>query len=229
MEHISPLIQTILWVGLIVWLAHRFHEPIYSLLTALHTRIEAGSTIKAGPFELSDKFQPQTLLQQKEKLDAEVHEAVEAEVDEPALPQPSPNKVKSRFIIAEELALRAIEAEFGTPLRRHVAAGPDMIFDAVFMAEHALHIVEVKYVVRMKNAHSIIRKHLDSLSQFLQRSGWKNVKIVFVLVFEYQSDLNAEVSQFERIAASYPMRIVFRCYPMSQLRAQFGVSDADEI
>jgi len=52
MEHISSLIQTVLWVGLIGGIVWRFNKPIYELLSALYSRIEAGSTIKAGPFEL---------------------------------------------------------------------------------------------------------------------------------------------------------------------------------
>src|SRR5436309_3289517 len=58
MDHIAPLIQTALWTGLIAGIVWRFHLAIHGLLTALQKRVETGSTLKAGPFELIDRLHP---------------------------------------------------------------------------------------------------------------------------------------------------------------------------
>ncbi len=56
MEHISPLIQTVLWVGLVAAIVWRFHIPIYGILAALQKRVESGASVKAGPFEISERL-----------------------------------------------------------------------------------------------------------------------------------------------------------------------------
>jgi len=51
MEKWAPVIETGLGVGLVVWLALRYHKPIHGILAALQKRIESGSAVKAGPIE----------------------------------------------------------------------------------------------------------------------------------------------------------------------------------
>jgi len=58
MEHIAPLIQTLLWVSLVGAIVWRFHRSIEEILSALHKRIDGGSNVKAGWFELTDQFRP---------------------------------------------------------------------------------------------------------------------------------------------------------------------------
>jgi len=228
MQYIAPLLQTLLWVGLIAAIVFRFHRPIDALLTALHKRVEGGSTIKAGPFELSDQFKPQDPMQQKQKAETEMQEMLQIEQQNvPVVGQPPPPEVKSRFFAAEDLALRAIQAEFQQPLKRQVTAGPDMDFDGVFTADRQLHIVEVKYVVREKNVQTTIRRTLESFARFLQRTRWHNVKVLVAIVVEYPVDLAALKSRLEEMAGASSIPVVFRCYSMSELREQFGIPNSN--
>ena len=111
MEHIAPLIQTILWVGFIGTIFWRFHTPIYGLLMALQKRVETGSSVRAGPFEITDQLKPQDPKTQKEKTAVEVEEALQAESQLPqAVSSPTEciASVQARYFQAEDLVLRAI-------------------------------------------------------------------------------------------------------------------------
>ena len=122
-------------------------------------------------------------MQQKQKAESEVQEILQIEQrDLPEIGQVPPPEYKSRFFAAEDLALRAIQAEFQQPIKRQVTAGPDMDFDGVFTADHQLHIVEVKYVVREKNVEASIQRTLESFARFLDRTRWHNVKVIVAIV-----------------------------------------------
>lgn len=47
-----PLLQTLSWIGLIVFSAHRFSAHLERLFEAIRKRIQSGSSFKAGPIEL---------------------------------------------------------------------------------------------------------------------------------------------------------------------------------
>ena len=149
MEHIAPLIQTVLWVGLIAGIVWRFHAPIYGLLVALQKRIETGSNVKAGPFEISDQLKPQDPASQKEKAAVETQEVLEAQ--EKLSPAAAPaisisTSIQARYFQAEDMVLRAIQAEYGAPINRQVTAGRDSGFDGLFITSGRTNVVEVKYI-----------------------------------------------------------------------------------
>lgn len=49
-----PLLQTIAWIGLIVYGAKKFSTQLQGLFKAIQTRIQSGSSFKAGPVELGE-------------------------------------------------------------------------------------------------------------------------------------------------------------------------------
>ncbi len=49
-----PLIETILWIGLIVWLITYFQKEFRAFLDALKDRLKAGSSIKVGSIEIGE-------------------------------------------------------------------------------------------------------------------------------------------------------------------------------
>ncbi|MBI5674056.1 MAG: hypothetical protein HZC50_12650 [Nitrospirae bacterium] len=52
MKEWLSLVETLAWVGLVGYVLYRFGTYIEGLLEAFRSRIESGSPIKAGPFEL---------------------------------------------------------------------------------------------------------------------------------------------------------------------------------
>src|SRR6266516_3225790 len=75
MEAWIPFFQTLLWILFIVGVLWKFNTQAIALLDAIKTRIEKGSSVKAGLFELGQDLKPQEPEQQKKRLDDEVRQA----------------------------------------------------------------------------------------------------------------------------------------------------------
>jgi hypothetical protein len=54
MNYWIPLLQTLCWIALIVWLVCHFNREVGAILASVQKRIDRGSSIKAGPFELGE-------------------------------------------------------------------------------------------------------------------------------------------------------------------------------
>ena len=225
MEHIAPLIQTILWVALIAGVVWRFHAPIHGLLTALQKRVEAGSNIKAGPFELTDQLKPQDPVLQKAKVATENQEVLQAEhALLPAVESVSQRSatVQARYFQAEDLVLRAIQAEYGAPVSRQVTAGRDDGFDGLFVAAGRTTVVEVKYVSGDGPGHRF-QSTIKRITESIQRYGWKNPQIVLALVFERSEDIARSRERLSLMFAKNPVPVIVRCFTIAELQAQFGL------
>lgn len=235
MEHIARILEAVLWVGLFGGIVWRFHRRIDGLLTALQKRIESGSSIKAGPFELSD-LRPLDPLSQRQKATGEIQEVLQAD---PEIIPPHPGNaaqapprrnadLQARVFQAEDLALRAIQAEYGTTVSRHVTAGADMGFDGAFVAGGRLNIVEVKYA-RSSKSVSRLRATLERLVDAVTRYNWKNVHILLAVVFETSGDLAEGCHALRGLASSIDLPVTVRCYSYPELLAQFGATVEEDI
>ncbi|MDO9198450.1 hypothetical protein [Rhodoferax sp.] len=230
MEHIAPLIQTVLWVGLIAGIVWRFHAPIYGLLVALQKRIETGSNVKAGPFEITDQLKPQDPISQKQKAAVEIQEVVESE-DQVATTMNSmadrTTVIQARYFQAEDLVLRAIQAEYGAPLNRQVTAGRDSGFDGLFVSGGRTNVVEVKYIAG-KGQYPKIKPAIQRLTEAIQQYGWPNSQIILALVFEHEDDVKHSKELLSSAFAQNVVPVVVRVFTMVQLKAQFGVGEQNE-
>jgi hypothetical protein len=224
MEHWGPLIQTVLWVGLIGSALWFFYKPLYGLLSAIQKRIEAGSGVKAGPFEISEQLKPQDTTKQREKIEFELIETLDdaqlAGIRE-AVPPQIKDAIQANYFQAEDLALRAIQADYGATINRQVTAGADMGFDGAFVVNGRLNIVEVKFV-RRPVSPAKVEADLDRISGAISRYGWRNVQIILAFVFENPEDL-ASAERLQRIAQQSTLPTTIRAYSLAQLQAQFGV------
>ncbi len=229
MEHIAPLLQTLLWVLLIGGIVLRFHTPIHGLLTALQKRIESGSNIKAGPFELSEQLRPQDPSKQREKAEIEVQEvlldAAPVQAGGPQLTPTTPAQIQARYFQVEDLALRAIQAEHGVTISRQVTAGPaDMGFDGVFTSNGRIHIVEVKYA-RSLNSLPKFKQTIERLNSTIVSYGWKNAQIILAVVFEDSIDVTKAQEMLAKVSSVSQVPLVVKCYTYAELNWKFGVSN----
>ena len=227
MQYIAPLIQTIFWVALIGAIVWRFNKPIHGLLSALQKRVEGGSNLKAGPFELIDQLRPQEPEKQKQKIEAEL---LEAAPSEPALQIESAQSVpaglktsqQAVYFQVEDLALRAIQSEYGQPMSRQLTAGSDIGFDGVFTVNGRLNIVEVKYVRDIKTI-SRIRLSLQRLVDVIAKYNWRNVQLILVVVFEHAEDVpNADISLLHSVKG-LEVPVSIRPFALKDLQKRFGV------
>ncbi len=227
MEHIAPLIQTVLWVGLIGGIVWRFHAPIHGLLTALQKRVEAGSTLKAGPFELVDQFWPQEPEKQKEKVEAELLEALPSpptpSPESPALTPPLERRNRQAiYFQAEDLALRAIQSEYGQPISRQLTAGADFGFDGVFTINGRLNIVEVKYVRDIKTIPRL-RSSLERVVDAVLKYNWRNFQLLLVVVFERDEDVPKADIPLLRTVKGLKVPVTVRPFSLPELQRRFGL------
>jgi hypothetical protein len=139
------------------------------------------------------------------------------------------NTSQSQAYLAEDLAMRTIQTEFNTPVRRQVTGGRDGGFDGVFESNGQVQIVEVKYIgsrappgetaVRIKE--SILRIQRDA-----SKYGWTSSEIILVAVFataevptEHQRAIEAMCREVGRVAP--------RFYTLGRLKRQWGMNSED--
>lgn len=225
MEHIAPLIQTVLWIGLVAGIIWRFNKPLYALLVSLQKRVESGSTIKAGPFEISQQLRPQDPMSQREKVEAEIRELLEVgPYFPPDTPSKSTKSIQSRYFQAEDLALRAVQTEYGVTISRQVTAGADRGFDGAFTLGGQLHLVEVKYSFHIIT-EQVIRASIERMVSSFERYGWRNVQFILVLVYEKPGGIVLDEEKLAEISRSYSGPIEIRKYHFGDLEREFGISD----
>ena len=233
MQYIAPLFETLLWVILVAGIVFGFRRPIHGLLSAFQSRIEAGSTLEAGPFKLGD-VKPTPPAQQRERSEAELAQIVHEQLTEPAavgvtaLPAPAePTNLRSRFFQAEELALRAVQTEFNAPINRQVSIGTGLQADGAFVQNDELHLVEVKFIVRPKNARSTIERTLAHYQRAFGATRRRTVVVVLALVYQYDTDVTRSTLEFQEIANATELRVEVRGFSLKQLQVTYGLPGDD--
>jgi hypothetical protein len=195
------------------------------LLVALQRRIEAGSNVRAGPFEITDQLRPQDPNAQREKAAAEIEEATS---DQPLtaaatnLLGRASNPITERYFQAEDLALRAIQSEYGVPMRRQVTAGRDSGFDGVFTFGEKTNVVEVKYIAP-KGKSPRMRESIHRLTKIIEQYRWQNAQIILALVFESHEDVKHQAEILSIGFSENTVPVIPRIFTMAELEAKFGM------
>jgi hypothetical protein len=227
MEHWSPLVQTTLWVLLVGGIVWRFNKPIHGLLEALQKRVESGSGVKAGPFELSAPVRPQNPAEQRSKAEAEVEELIAHAP--PVLAAPAEgalNQLKIEYLGVEDLALRAVQVAYNVPINRQVVVGRDARFDGAFVKYEALYVVEVKYMPGEPKP-SRIRQSLEQASKLLIDAGIHKATIILALVFDSSDHIAGLESMLPQLTASSAFPTDVRMFSKSKLQFDFSPGPSD--
>jgi hypothetical protein len=95
-EALAAVLPTLLWVGLIVWLAMRYDIAIRSLFASVKKRIDEGANVEFSWFKLISAVQPISEEEQRKRQEKEMEEAAGSTIgpETPASyaqPDPSPN------------------------------------------------------------------------------------------------------------------------------------------
>ncbi len=219
----APLTQTLAWITLIVALLVWFRRPIDNILESIQRRVEAGNAIRVGPLEMPE-LRPMSPEQQRKKTTEEL-EDVRASV---AL-APSPNAVDANMVAnylqAEDLALRAVQAEFDTPVMRQVQGPNGALFDAAFVKHGRLHVVEVKVYDQSVDLERLRASVAKLASVTVQMSG-DQARLLVVTVYggrDNASDVKARIREtLSRLALAVDVRV----YTRSALQEQFGARES---
>lgn len=130
----------------------------------------------------------------------------------------------SRYMLSEGLVMRALQAEYGVPIKRNVTAGSDDGFDGFFTFGNSTYVIEVKYFKNLSN-RMVERGSLLRLSASIKDYGWKDAHIIFAQVFE--GSVPAIDSQgLARLINEIETPFSIRRYSLKELEAQFGIGEA---
>lgn len=237
MEHWTALIQTGLWVSLITGIAYRFHEPLQALLEALVERIKSGSDVTAGPFSVWS-IQSLAVSEQVARADQEIEEAnnasyaavSQAPFNESPTPTPSnaitapTPQFRARYFQAEDLALRAVQSEFGQPISRQITGGRDQGFDGAFVQNNCINIVEVRYVAKAP-PKVLIQQSLRRIQSYIASNNWRRVNLIMVIVVDHDDEVEPTQERITAVAAESPVPVTARVYALSDLKLKFGIID----
>jgi hypothetical protein len=244
MEHVAPLLQTLLWVvligGIVIWA----NKPLHGILTALHKRIDGGSEIKAGPFSLIEPLRPQLPDEQRQKLEQEA-EVLDAEqptdlppaidgLDPESLEQQPQTEGERRStrramlaqmpVLSEDLVLRLIQSEYGVPVQRQVTGGKDSGFDGVFTSPMGrVSVIEVKFISdgAAPKSWPRIRESVVKLSHAVHSYGWQSPQLIVAIVFENADDIESGLKLMNMDGFGASGDIVIRTFSYDELVRRF--------
>lgn len=226
MEKLAPLLQTLLWVLLIAAIVGRFHRQIHDLLTALTKRIEAGSPVKAGPFELGEQVKPQTPAQQRAKVEKEVDALLlerpsEGTASKSVTSQTTRADLQARYLLAEDFALRAVQDQYSVPLSRKITLPGDVEFDGYFEVAGRPHFVEVWHVARQVMPDRV-RSNLERRTAEIARTGASEPRLVWACVFERTADVLPGWERLSELAKASPVPVSVHCFSIHELRSKYA-------
>ncbi len=226
MQEIWPFLQTVLWVGLIGGIAIRFHNPIYDILVSLKNRIDAGGSFKAGPFELSGQVTPLSIEEQAKRISQEINNmlkgdsTVHGSAEIAATPE-----FRMTYFQAEDLALRAIQAEYRHPIQREVELFNGLHVDGLLKIGRSPYAIEVKFLPHPTKAPEILRNTLAAFEKKLRDNHIFGLHLIIALVFPTEESANKFASDVYKEAEfsfiTVPLDI--RCYALPDLQKRFGL------
>ncbi len=198
----------------------------YRLVANHHSKLYA-------PSDYRDErlfFHPLTPAEQQARIGAEVQE-----LDEPATaPHQDARAAPPRlgggaYLLAEELALRQLEAEIGMSFTRQVriSALPGVMFDGVAAAGTEVVFAEVKTARQPLFSPRIVTRVLDQFEKVrtsVGREGLTSAFRLYLLVVADMSDENQRLLEenLRRFLTAEATGIELRVYSLSGLRKQFG-------
>ncbi len=237
---LTPLLSALAWPLVALLLAFGLRRELVALLGRVR-QVEMGQ----GRLILDREFKPAPVERQREKSRQEVQEAEgedgdatggfnDAQPSQPgspgprsATPAPSAWAPKGDPLLAEALALRALQEEYGVPIGRQLAAGEGPVFDGVFALGERLYIVEVK-LYRKRVASAKLSATLAALAQTIRARGWQHTRIVLAAVFDQPDDLSTQLALLHAAADATPsVPVIVRCFTLADLQRRFDAQGAE--
>ena len=228
-----PLIYFLVFFPVIVLVA------FYRLVAIHHVKLYA-------PLDYQDKegfFRALSPLEQKQKLEEEIKSIeYETKTVEKSPSKSSIDKVKSVemegvgilktmstrhvYVLAEELAFREIESEFGVSVHRQVAVGRDLGFDGIFLQQGKPMVIEIKYTKRIEHMKAVWRKELGRFAG-IAKSMKPEPSFLFVVVAEGLSGekTNFFINELMKIAEDVNLPVGIRFYDFDELKEKYGFSE----
>lgn len=196
-----------------LWLVTRHHMKLYA------------------PHDFPDKegfFRALTPAEQKSRLDTEVA-AIQAETAVAAphgtqaadrLDVAEAMAIRHEYVLAEELAFREIEEEFGVPVLRNVAMGA-VGFDGILTVKGKPTAIEIKFT-RRRNWRMMMNETVVRLDHALERYGSMPVLLAIVIDGLTSEQRESATSQASDLLKKISRPATLRIYDFGELKEKYG-------
>jgi hypothetical protein len=212
------------------WLVSRHHMKLYA---PTDYRDERLFVYPISPEDQRLRLQDEVdAIQSLETETADIREpeADKTETTPARLPVTDRSSAVSKYLIAEDLALRQLEADFGLPIEKHVVlASPNsrIMLDGLIRKGTELIAIEIKYVRNPHRQTAVIQEALYrfiSLGSRVQSSTENSFRFIFVFVTEFTGeDLERFKAGISDRFANTPVPVEWRFFNFSELKNRFGV------
>lgn len=201
----------------------------FRLVTHHHWKLYA-------PFDFPEKdgfYRTMTPDEQKRRLEEEVKEIQQdensppdtknevAEAERRRTDVPREDSIRQTYALAEELAIREIEAEFGVPVQRNLAVGRSLL-DGVATMHGILTAIEVKFV----RGREWKRRAREALRRASDLALPAEMPLLIALVVESVSSEEVEgfSSEYARTLGLWQTgrRRYMKVYDFDQLKTKYG-------
>lgn len=222
----STLLQ---WIEGLAKLASSLAWPLFGLIVLFTFRSQFSEligrikSIELGKNKvvLENKLTPIPALQQAAKSREEREEREDVNIANRTMSNLRETS-HTRYFLAEDLALRALQDDYGVSIRRQVTAGNDPGFDGAFVVGDRLYIVEVKYY-RSSFLPGKLQLSISRLAESINHYGWSNVQIILAAVFEELDDASTKRIRLSKAVRDSSVPVVVRTFSMAELNARFGL------
>ncbi len=225
-----PLIYFLVIFPFIVLIA------FYRLFSNHHFKLYA-------PNDFQDKegfFRALSPLEQKQKLEEEI-KSIEEETKTNGIILPIPSKeellstelegsgilktisTRHAYVLAEELAFREIESEFGVSVHRQVAIGQDYGIDGIFLHQGKPIAIEIKYSKRLPVTRMIMRREIDRFSKISQSMKPEPSFLLAIVVDGLNEEQkNLELGKLMKMAEEANLSVQIRIFDFDSLKEKYG-------
>ncbi len=190
-----------------LWLVSCHHEKLYA------------------PSDFPDKegfFRAQTPVEQKQHIDAEVEE-IQSETNQDTSERLDVSEtiaVRHDYILAEELAFREIEGEFGVPVLRNVALGTAEI-NGVLNYKGKRTAIEIKFR-RRPSWKRLIGQTIDRFDRILESHG--SIPVILAIVTEGLTEERRKraISEARVLSQKSSRPLKLKLYDFGELKKKYG-------
>lgn len=195
-----------------------------------HTLVESAPEQESASANAEQKRPDQGAIFSKEKL--HTHYFGTASEHEPRKENSSSflmlgaQRYIGSHLLAEDLALRALQAEYNVNFMRNVSGGPGLEFDAVFTFDETIYVVDVKYLQTAIDARQV-KRFVDAsfrLRAEKAKNKWRKVRMLLVFVIDDGVPLDSVDEKLSTLLSRSAIDITTRVFSLAELRHRFGVS-----
>jgi hypothetical protein len=168
--------------------------------------------------------------QQRKKLESEVElvEDKKPEKEEGGLSLSSSlprNVLMARVLLAEDLVMRELSADYGVNIQRQMGLGRDIGVDGMFVKDGEGFGIEVKFFRHTKHIRNIVES-IRRIRDHISRLGWKKFNFILAAVIDdtEAENINRVKELIEKAIVDLEMNVEIRYFRFSELMEKYGAS-----